>query len=48
MLFDESYKTIETAASGIFKDRGSRFVGFAFPVKTDAFKIIQFSVGSDC
>ena len=36
MLFDESYKTIEAAATGIYKDRGSRFVGFAFPVKNES------------
>ena len=35
MLFDETYKTIETAAAGVFKDRGSRFVGMAFPVKNE-------------
>ena len=36
MLFEESYKTIELPANGIFKDRGSRFLGLAFPVKTES------------
>ncbi len=33
MLFDDTYKTIAEPAEGIFRDRGSRFIGFAFPVK---------------
>lgn len=35
MLFTESYLTISSASSGIFKDRGSKFISFAFPVKTE-------------
>ena len=35
MLFDDSYLTIEHPATGIFKDRGSRFIGLAFPVKEE-------------
>lgn len=31
MLFDDSYKTIQQSAEGIFRDRGSRFIGIAFP-----------------
>jgi uncharacterized YigZ family protein len=36
MLFDDTYRTISHPAEGIFKDRGSKFLGFAFPVKTEA------------
>jgi uncharacterized YigZ family protein len=36
MLFEDSYKTIEAAAAGIYKDRGSRFLGMAYPVKSES------------
>lgn len=32
MLFSDSYKTIENSCEGIYKDRGSKFLAFAFPV----------------
>lgn len=35
MLFDDTYRTIAQPAQGMFKDRGSKFIGFAFPVKTE-------------
>lgn len=35
MLFSDSYFTIDAAAEGLFKDRGSKFLAFAFPVKTE-------------
>ena len=35
MLFDDFYKTIQSPAEGIFKDRGSKFVGFAFPISNE-------------
>lgn len=35
MLFSDSYFTIAEYAQGIFKDRGSKFLGFAFPVKSE-------------
>jgi uncharacterized YigZ family protein len=34
-MFADSYKTIAENASGEFKDRGSSFLGFAFPVRTE-------------
>jgi uncharacterized YigZ family protein len=34
MLFDDTYLTIAQPAEGIFRDRGSKFLGFAFPVKS--------------
>jgi uncharacterized YigZ family protein len=43
MLFDDTYKTISEASEGVFKDRGSKFIGYALPVKseTEAKKIIS-------
>ncbi len=36
MLFEDSYNTIETSSTGSYKDRGSRFDAFAFPVKDES------------
>lgn len=36
MLFEDTYSTIEQAAEGIFRDRASKFIGRAYPVKTEA------------
>lgn len=35
MLFDDNFYTIENPSTGIYKDRGSRFEGFAIPVKNE-------------
>ncbi len=35
MLFDDSYKTVENLSEGIFRDRGSKFIGLLFPVKSE-------------
>ena len=35
MLFEDHYKTIQSPADGVFKDRGSRFVGMAFPITNE-------------
>ncbi len=32
MLFDDTYRTIAKPAEGIFRDRGSKFLAFAYPV----------------
>ena len=32
-MITDTYKTIESASNGLFKDKGSRFIAFAFPVK---------------
>jgi uncharacterized YigZ family protein len=36
MLFDDSYRTIEKPAEGLFRDRGSKFLGFAYPINSEA------------
>jgi uncharacterized YigZ family protein len=35
MLFDDSYQTIEAPAEGFFKDRGSKFYGYAYPINSE-------------
>ena len=35
MLFDDTYKTINKTSEAIFKDRGSKFIGYAFPVRSE-------------
>lgn len=35
MLFSDSYLTIEKKSEGTFRDRGSKFIGLAFPVSTE-------------
>ncbi len=32
MLFDDTYKTISSPSEGIFRDRGSKFIGYAYPI----------------
>ncbi|MFW0715507.1 IMPACT family protein [Pedobacter sp. N23S346] len=36
MLFDDSYKTIENTAEGIFRDKGSKFLAYAYPIRSEA------------
>lgn len=35
MLFDDSYKTIESTAEGIFRDKGSKFIAYAYPIRSE-------------
>jgi uncharacterized YigZ family protein len=35
MLFDDTYKTIEKEAEGIFRDKGSRFIAYLYPIKSE-------------
>ncbi|MBR4167910.1 MAG: YigZ family protein, partial [Bacteroidales bacterium] len=34
-IIRDSYKSIPAPAEGLFKDNGSRFISFAFPVETE-------------
>jgi len=35
MLFDDTYLTIAQPCEGVFKDKGSKFIAFAYPVKSE-------------
>ena len=35
MLFEDTYQTIEKPVEGIFRDRGSKFLSFVYPIKSD-------------
>ena len=35
MLFDDTYRTIEKPTEGIFRDRGSKFIAYIFPVRSE-------------
>lgn len=35
MLFDDTYRTITGRSEGVYKDRGSKFIGIALPVRTE-------------
>jgi uncharacterized YigZ family protein len=36
MLFDDTYRTIEHPSEGIFRDRGSKFLAYAYPITSEA------------
>lgn len=36
MLFSDTYKTIHKPAEGIFRDKGSKFIGYAYPIKNES------------
>jgi len=42
MLFSDEYKTILEPAQGTFRDKGSRFLAFSFPVTNE--KEIKFNL----
>lgn len=36
MLFDDTYQTLKTTSEGLFRDKGSKFIGYAYPIKDEA------------
>jgi uncharacterized YigZ family protein len=36
MLFEDTYRTIEKPTAGIFRDRGSKFLAYAYPISSEA------------
>jgi uncharacterized YigZ family protein len=36
MLFEDTYFTIQNPAEGTFRDRGSKFIAFAYPINSEA------------
>jgi putative IMPACT (imprinted ancient) family translation regulator len=36
VLFDDTYQSIAEPAEGFFKDKGSKFLAYAYPVGNDA------------
>jgi uncharacterized YigZ family protein len=34
-MFDDTFKSIKSQSDGLFKDKGSRFLAFAYPVKSE-------------
>ncbi len=35
-MFDDTYKTVAAHAEGIYKDKGSKFIAYIYPVKSEA------------
>ncbi len=35
MLFDDTYRTIQQPTEGLFRDRGSKFLAFAYPISAE-------------
>lgn len=35
MLFDDTYRTIAAASEGLFRDRGSKFIAYAYPIRAE-------------
>ena len=35
MLFDDTYRTIKRPSEGIFRDKGSKFIGYAYPIRNE-------------
>lgn len=36
MLFDDSYQTISLKSEGIFRDKGSKFIAYAYPFESES------------
>jgi uncharacterized YigZ family protein len=35
MLFEDTYKTVEKTSEGVFRDRGSKFIAYIFPIRSE-------------
>lgn len=35
MLFDDTYRTVKIASEGLYKDKGSKFLAFAYPITSE-------------
>lgn len=35
MLFNDTYQTITEASEGVFRDKGSKFIAYAYPIKSE-------------
>ncbi len=35
MLFDDTYQTLKGTSEGIFRDKGSKFIAYVYPIKDD-------------
>ena len=33
-MFDDTYRTIAAPSEGLYKEKGSKFLAFAYPVRT--------------
>ncbi len=48
MLFEDTYRTIENSSEGTFRDRGSKFLGYAYPITSESeIKAIVASLKSE-
>ena len=36
MLFSDTYKTIRTTSEGLFRDKGSKFIAYAYPLRSES------------
>lgn len=36
MLFDDTYKTVKTTSEGTFRDKGSKFIAYIFPLQNES------------
>ena len=46
MAAKDTYKSIAAQSEGLFKDNGSRFLAFAYPVESEAEALMPISPGS--
>lgn len=36
MLFDDTYRTLKINSEGVYRDKGSKFIGYAYPIQNEA------------